>query len=265
MAAQRGYRVRQFDFPLSDVPGMSADEVVEIHTAQIREETRVLVFPHIDNIVGLRHPMSALNHAAKERGVEYVLVDGAQSAGMIPLQVEQSGVDAFSTSPHKWVQSPKGLGILYVRRHLLDELRPMWVTWGQERWRGTARVYEDYGTRALPEVLALGAALEFQQGLGADRKLARYRRMFGWMLEAVDATAGLVWRSPISWDMGASLVGIEVTGGRAGAISETLFRERRIVVRPFPDPGLNSLRVSPNLLNNRQEISRLMELIGRPS
>jgi selenocysteine lyase/cysteine desulfurase len=265
MAARRGYRVRQFDFPVGDVPGMSADEVVEIHAAQIREETRVLVFPHIDNIVGLRHPMAALTEMAKQRGVEYVLVDGAQSAGMIPLEVERSGVDAYSTSPHKWVQSPKGLGILYVRHHLLDELRPMWVTWGQDRWKGTARIYEDYGTRDLPEVLALGAALDFQRGLGADRKLAWYREMFRWLLEAVGATPGLAWRSPTSWHMGASLVGIEVTTGRAGTVSETLFRDHGIVVRPFPDPGLNSLRVSPNLLNSQEEILGLVNLLGGSS
>ncbi len=68
MAASRGFTVRSFDFPLADVPEMSAEDVVRIHEEEIREETKVLVFPHIDNIVGLRHPLEELASMAKARG-----------------------------------------------------------------------------------------------------------------------------------------------------------------------------------------------------
>ncbi|MFC1662380.1 aminotransferase class V-fold PLP-dependent enzyme [Gemmatimonadota bacterium] len=264
MATPKGYAVRRFEFPLRDVPGMSAEEVVQAHAEQIRDETRVLVFPHVDNIVGLRHPMARLNAMAKKRGVDYVLVDGAQSAGMIPLEVEESGVDAFSTSPHKWIQSPKGLGLLYIRDELLQELRPMWVTWGQARWQGTARIYEDYGTRDLPEVLALGSALDFQSALGESRKVGGYREMFGWLKEAVAGTPGLVWRSPSSWDRGASLVSVEVPGRAVGPLAESLFREQGVVLRAFPQTGLNSLRISPNLMNTHEEVLRLVEILEGP-
>lgn len=130
-ASRRGYAVRRFDFPVTDIPGLPAEDVVELHRRQIRPETRVLVFPHVDNIVGLRHPMAALTAMAKAEGVEVVAVDGAQTAGMIPLDLAASGVDAYATSPHKWIQSPKGLGLLYTRRETRETLHPMWVTWGQ--------------------------------------------------------------------------------------------------------------------------------------
>ena len=45
---------------------------------------------------------------AKAAGVEYVAVDGAQAVGMIPVDVREAGVDAYSASTHKWLQSPKG-------------------------------------------------------------------------------------------------------------------------------------------------------------
>jgi selenocysteine lyase/cysteine desulfurase len=246
---------------MADVPSLSAADIVEIHAREIRPNTRVLVFPHIDNIVGLRHPMAEITAMAKSRGVEYVLVDGAQSAGMIQLDLERSGVDGFATSPHKWVQSPKGLGLLFVQRDLIQKITPMWVTWGQARWKGSARIYEDYGTRHLPEILALGAALDFQAALGAGRKESRYREMFEWMKGAADASPALAWRSPRDFDLGASLVAIEVRGKPVAPLSDALYREFGIVVRPFPQPELNSLRVSPNLLNTLDEIRRLVQVL----
>jgi selenocysteine lyase/cysteine desulfurase len=264
-ATVRGYSVRRFDFPLADVPGMSAEEVVRIHQEQIREETRALVFPHIDNIVGLRHPLRELSAMARVNGVEFVLVDGAQSAGMVPLSLSDSGVDVFSTSPHKWVQSPKGLGLLYVKPELLQRLRPMWVTWGQARWRGTARVYEDYGTRDLPEVLSLGDALDFQAAIGQTRKEDRYRQIFQYFMDAVDAHPGVAWRSPREWEMGGILTAVQLLNRRADEASDDLYEHHGIVLRPFPQEGLNALRVSPNLMNSEEELDRLLRILGQES
>lgn len=262
LAASRRFTVRSFEFPLEDVPEMSAQDVVRIHEEQIRDETRVLVFPHIDNIVGLRHPMGELASMAKARGVEFVLVDGAQSAGMIPLELAASGVDGYSTSPHKWVQSAKGLGLLYVSMELQNLLPAMWVTWGQAQWGGSARKYEDYGTRDLPEVLSLGDAMAFQASLGEDRKVRRYRDVFTSFQEAVDATPGLVWRSPRSWGMGSILTAVQLLQGEAGPVSEHLFQSQGVVVRAFPQAGLNSLRVSPNLMNTDEELDRLLAVLS---
>lgn len=259
--AEKGYSVRVFDFPVGEVEGLSASDVVRIHQEEIRPNTRVLVLPHIDNVVGLRHPLRELVGMARGHGVDFVLVDGAQSAGMIPLDLAGSGVDAFSTSPHKWVQSVKGLGLLYLSLELVESLPPLWVTWGRERWRGTARAFEDYGTRDLPEVLSLGDALAFQAALGETRKEAEYRRMFHALMEKVDGTSGVVWRSPREWEMGSILVAVGLEGSDAGEVSDILYREHGIVVRPFPGDGLNSLRVSPNLFNTEEEMDRLLSIL----
>jgi selenocysteine lyase/cysteine desulfurase len=259
----RGFLVRRFEFPVGDVPGMTAQDVVQIHAEQIRDETRVLVFPHIDNIVGLRHPMRELASMAKAMGVEFVLVDGAQSAGMIPLELSASGVDGFSTSPHKWVQSVKGLGLLYVTEEMRQRLPAMWVTWGKAQWSGSARKYEDYGTRDLPEVLSLGDALDFQAALGEGRKVARYREIFHSFQASVDAAPQLTWRSPRSWEMGGILTAVGLARGNASDTSQELFQEHGIVLRPFPQAGLNSLRVSPNLMNTEEELSRLLSILAR--
>ncbi len=262
MAPRRGFRVRRFDFPLRDVAGLTRDDVVRLYAEQIRPETRVLVFPHADNLVGLRHPVKELTAAARERGVRFVAVDGAQTVGMIPVDVGETGVDVYATSPHKWLQAPKGLGLLVVRREALGQLRPMWVTWGQENYAGSARIYEDYGTRNLPEVLALGDAIEFQQHLGAAAKEAHHLALWERARAAVDAEPRLAWRSPRRWDLSAALWSVEVPGRSAKALFERLFRDQGFVFRAFDLPELDAARISPNAANTGEDVERLIAALA---
>jgi selenocysteine lyase/cysteine desulfurase len=261
-AEARGYAVRRFPFPMDRVPGLSAADIVQLHADQIRPETRVLVFPHVDNIVGLRHPIAELASAAHERGVEFVAVDGAQTVGMLPIEAENSGVDFYAASPHKWVQSPKGLGLLYARPEKRTDLRALWVTWGQTRWEGSARIYEDYGTRNLPALLALGDALDYQAAIGLAAKEGRYRHFFELLRERTNATPGLAWSSPERWEMGAGLVAISIDGLSSTEFS-TRMLEHGFVFRPFRTQELNSVRISPNLATSEEELVAFFETAGR--
>ena len=261
-AESRGFSVRRFEFPVLDVPSLSAADVVDLHMREVGPRTRVLVFPHVDNVVGLRHPLRELAMAAHDRGVQYVAVDGAQTVGMLPIALASSGVDFYAASPHKWVQAPKGSGLLYVRRAVRDELRPLSVTWGQERWAGTARIYEDYGTRDLPGLLALGDAIDFQSAIGDRTKRESLSAMRQALQAGVEATRGLVWRSPESWEMGASLAAVEVGGLESAAFFERARRERGLVFRPFNTLGLNTVRISPNLITSREELGVFLEAAG---
>ena len=65
VAPDRGFSVRTFTFPVAETEGMSDADVVELYAEQLRPETKVLVFPHIDNMVGLRHPLRALTAMAQ--------------------------------------------------------------------------------------------------------------------------------------------------------------------------------------------------------
>ncbi len=262
MAKERGFRVRRFELPLREVPGLSAADVVAVHAEQIRPETRVLVFPHVDNMVGLRHPVAELAAAARAKGVRFIAVDGAQTAGMLPVDVGGMGVDVYAASPHKWLQSPKGLGLTCVGRGIQQQLRAMWVTWGQKAWHGSARKYEDYGTRNLPEVLALGDAIEFQQHLGAAAKEAHHRALWEHARAAVAASPRLIWRSPITWELSAALWAIEVRGASGKQIFDRLFRDHGFVFRAFDLPDFNSVRISPNVANTTADIDRLVQALA---
>lgn len=260
-SAQRGYTVRHFDIPLSDVPEMTRDDIVAAHINELSPQTRVLVLPHIDNTVGLRHPVKEIAKLARAAGVRYIAVDGAQAVGMVPVDVAAMGIDFYATSPHKWLQAPKGIGLMYVRKEVQRAVRALWVTWGQQRWKGSVRVLEDYGTRNLAEVLALGDAIDYQQRLGAKRKEARLRELWQYFRAAVAKEPKVVWRSPNQWELGSSLYAIEVPGHDSRKVAEKLWPKHGIVLRAFHSDGLNTLRISPNVFNTTHEIDRFFSLL----
>ncbi len=246
-APARGFTVRRFDFPILDLPGLSEGEIVALHLDQITDRTRVLVLPHIDNIVGLRHPIAALARGAHARGVEFVAVDGAQAVSMVPVSTAAWDVDFYSASPHKWVQSPKGLGLLYLRAEMHERIPPFWVSSGQGGAAGTVRRFEDYGTRNLPEVMALGDALAFQDSIDSSAREAHHRAIWARMKDAVEATPGLTWRSPRQWELSAALYLVEVEGVTSADLFRRLYDEHGVAFRAFRTQGLDGARLSPNL------------------
>ena len=219
LAPRRGFSVRRFDFPLGDVAELTVDEVVRRHAEAVRPATRVLVIPHVDNMVGMTHPVRAIAEAARSRGVRYVFVDGAQSAGMIGLDLDALAVDAYAMSPHKWLQAPKGLGLLWTTPALRDAVPRMWHKTGGGGLDGSGRKYEDYSTRAWPAVVALGDALDFQGAIGQPEKDRRYARLRLRIQERVSSDPRLVWRSPRAPELGSMIVAVGVRGAEAPGVA----------------------------------------------
>ncbi|MFQ5568808.1 MAG: aminotransferase class V-fold PLP-dependent enzyme [Rhodothermales bacterium] len=260
MAEVRGFDAHRFAFPVLDVPTMTKEDVLSIYDRHITPRTKLLVLPHIDNTVGLRHPIPELAQLARDKGVAFIAVDAAQTVGMIPVDMQSAGVDVVATSPHKWLQAPKGLGLAYVSQAVQDVLRPMWVTWGQNRWKGTARIFEDYGTRNFAEVLALGDAIDFQARLNQDERVQRLRALWTVAHAAATENPGSVWRSPRSWDLSGSLYAIEIRDRDSSQLFDIMFKEHGFVFRPFQVDGINTVRLSPNVMNTEDEISRFFEI-----
>ncbi len=257
---RRGYSVRKFTIPLDDITGLSPDDVVAMHEREIAATTKVLVFPHVDNIVGLRHPTRELAAMAKRHGVTFVAVDIAQSLGMVPVDAASEDADFYAASPHKWVQAPKGLGLLVARRRVRDRLDPLWVKRQRATMPKTAEVFEDYSTRNLPAVLALADAIAFQEKLGEREKETRLMELMRAFRERVDATPTLTWRSARHPALASSLYAVETKGRDVRQVEHAL-EAQDIWVRPFAPP-LNTLRVSPNLINTAADAERFVRAIA---
>lgn len=95
-------------------PPDSADEIVRFFQRAITPRTRAMCFSHVTGATGLRMPVQELCRLARSYEI-FTLVDGAQAAGMLELNLKDLGCDAWAGAGHKWLNGPAGTGILYLR------------------------------------------------------------------------------------------------------------------------------------------------------
>ena len=140
----------------------------------LTERTRLLALTHMSNVLGTINPVRDLARAAHRVGA-VVLVDGAQSVPHIPVDVKELDCDFFAFSGHKML-GPTGIGTLFVRNTIMEEMDPyqrggemvkdVWLegaTWNELPLKFEA------GTPNIADTIALGAAVDYLQGLGMEQ------------------------------------------------------------------------------------------------
>ncbi len=139
----------------------------------LNNRTRLFAVGHISNALGTVNPVRELAARARARGA-LVLVDGAQSAPHLPIDVTELGCDFFACSGHK-LFGPTGIGVLYGRMEILDGMPP-WQTGGDmiervtlERttWAEPPARFEA-GTPPIAEVIGLAAAIDYVESVGLE-------------------------------------------------------------------------------------------------
>jgi len=265
VARDRGITVRTFE------PGDGGDDTLGRVEAALSQRTRVVSVSHVMCTTGLVTPVQRIARLCRDRGV-FSVIDGAQAVGMIPVDLHALGCDFYATSGHKWTLGPKGTGLMYVRRGLLDQWRPTYVGAYSDRkfdldrglleTRPAARSVE-YGTRNTPVILGLGAAIDFLEALGAEPIARHGRRLTAHLRRGLRSLPGVEILTPESPDRYASILTFRVTGDArtAGQWCNALKTDRRIRVRPVNEHGLQAVRVSAHVFNTVAQMDRLISAL----
>ena len=230
------------------------DEIVEVYRRAITSRTRVISMCHVVNTNGMILPVKEISEMARARGI-LVAVDGAQAPGMINVDLHDLGCDYYAASSHKWLFSPKGVGIFYARQASQSLLRPLIVAHGWED--ESIRRLENYNTRNLPEVLGLGVAFDFQNLLGPDRRQARIYELKKYLRDRVEDDSEFVVKTPASDELSAGITTVEVVGRDVKDVATTLAERHRIDCRPMTSHGLNGLRISLSVFNSEDQVETL--------
>ncbi len=131
VARQRGFKVVEVQIPY---PVHRIEEAVNPILEAITPRTRLLLLDHITSATGFIMPVEPIIQEFNNRGID-TLIDGAHAPGMVKLQLEKLGATYYTGNCHKWICSPKGSALLYVRPDKIESIRPPIISHGYNTLR----------------------------------------------------------------------------------------------------------------------------------
>ena len=245
-------------------PPKNVQEVLDAFAAAITPRTRIVSVAHCDTVTGTFTPVKQIAELAHSKGA-LCFADGAQTIGMVPVDVRDLGVDAYAMTCHKWLASPAGTGLLYIRRELHDRIWPNIVT--ENWWSFTdARKYDRLSRRPWPVVAALEDTLDFQLAIGKQRIESRVRALSSYFRRQAAEIPHVVLYTSNDPKLSGGITSLTVDNVTPDRAREYL-RERydvytaaRAKGERYPaDPhGVAGFRVSTHFYNTFEQVDRVL-------
>jgi selenocysteine lyase/cysteine desulfurase len=256
-AKRAGFAIRTLPQPH---PHPGPDAYVEAVAQAMGPATRILAFTHVTSTVGDLMPAKALCKLARERGV-LSLVDGAQSFGVLDVDLSDMQPDFYTGSAHKWPCGARENGVLYVNRAAQDRLAASVISlYGGAV--GVSRRLEAHGQRDEAAMIAFGEAIRFQTEIGIARIESRVRSLAQQLMQGLQAIPG--GRVFTSTDPARSGAIVTFQAGTAGSgLTTTLYKEHGVICASGGGAAKGSLRFSPHFYNTRREVDSLVAAVKK--
>ncbi len=236
----------------------SDDEIVRLYESAITPKTRLLMICHMVNITGQLLPVAKVAAMAHRHGVQ-VMVDGAHTFGQLEFAIPALGGDYFASSLHKWLGSPLGSGILWVRR---DHIGELWPTFAELAIPDTdIRRLNHTGTQPVHTILAINDALDFHESIGIARKEARLRYLQRYWTDKVRGRQRIYLNTPSDPARTGAIANVGITGIEPAALGQQLFDRYKIWTVAIDGAGVRGVRVTPHLFTSTRDLDALVSAL----
>jgi len=254
---REGIVLKQFSLP---VPAEDDDEIVDLFRRNITPKTKLILVCHMINLTGQILPVKRVVELGRERGIP-VIVDGAQSFAHVDFNHADLGCDYFATSLHKWLFAPHGTGMLYVKREKIRDLWPLMAA--PPAMAEDIRKFEEIGTHPAAQNLAIAEALTFHEGIGAQRKAARFRYLRDrWALRLARHDKMRLHTS-LKPGKACGIANVEIVDVDTRKLVDHLWKRHRILVTPIVHPEFSGVRISPSVYTTVAEIDLFSDAMER--
>lgn len=249
-AAREGTRLRWVNL---EGPEETDDAIVEKYVACFTENTRLVQLTHVINWNGQVLPVKRIIEEAKKRNIE-VLLDGAHSFGLLETDMRSLGCDYFTTALHKWLSGPVPSALLYVAQEKISRLWPLASSLTPRA--ADIRKFEELSIQLLPNVLALGFAIEFQEWLGRANKEQRVRYLRRLFTEELKTNEQLSLLTPLQESRCCTIVTVALEGWAPAALEKALFQGHQVHVGTVNWENIQGIRITPSVYTLPEELLR---------
>ncbi|MEG4861388.1 aminotransferase class V-fold PLP-dependent enzyme [Microcoleus sp. K1-B6] len=264
MELQRRFKIEVSICPLAAT--LNEGDPVAVIADSLWPNTRLLVISHILWNTGQVLPLAEIVKVCHQTGVK-VLVDAAQSVGVLPLNLMGSGVDFYAFTGHKWWCGPEGLGGLYVSAEALADLHPVFIGWRGIvtdanakvlGWKSGSQRYE-IATSAYPLYAGLRSAIALQHEWGTiEERYAEICRLSKYLWERLSELPHVECLRTSAPEAG--LVSFRLTNGMPHKKLVDLLEKQGIMVRTILNP--DCVRACVHYFTTEAEIDKLVGAIA---
>jgi len=264
MELQRRFNIEVLVCPLAAT--LNEGDPVAVIADSLRPNTRLLVISHILWNTGQVLPLTEIVKVCHQTGVK-VLVDAAQSVGVLPLNLIESGVDFYAFTGHKWWCGPEGLGGLYVSAEALADLHPVFIGWRGIvtdanakvlGWKSGSQRYE-IATSAYPLYAGLRSAIALQHEWGTiEERYAEICRLSKYLWQGLSELPDVECLRKLAPEAG--LVSFRLTNGMPHNKLVNLLEKQGIMVRTILSP--DCVRACVHYFTTEAEIDKLVGAIA---
>jgi cysteine desulfurase / selenocysteine lyase len=241
----------------------------------LAREPKLVAVGHVSNVLGTINPIADIVARAHAAGA-VVVVDGAQAAPQIPVDVGELGADFYAWTGHK-AYGPTGIGVLHGRRELLETMPPFLggghmiakVNDFDSTWAEPPGKFEA-GTMPVAEAIGLGAAVDWLGGIGMEAVREHERDVTGYAYERLSEVPGITLHGPTDVELRGAVCSFVLEGVHPHDVAEILGREGVCVraghhcaqplMRRLGTPA--STRASFAVHSTREDVDRLIEGLG---
>jgi cysteine desulfurase / selenocysteine lyase len=247
---------------------------LEALSALLERGPKLVCVAHVSNVLGTINPISEIAHMAHDAGA-LLVVDGAQAGPKLELDMAELGADFYAITAHK-LYGPTGVGALFGRRDLLEEMPPFIGGGSMIRkvskelitWADLPAKFEG-GTPAIAEAIGFGAAVRWVDELGLPAIHAAEMELGSYALERIAEVPGLTVFGPPAGDDRGGIVSFAMDGVHAHDVSEILDRHgvavraghhcAQVLMQRLGVPA--TTRASLAVYNTREEVDRLIDAL----
>jgi selenocysteine lyase/cysteine desulfurase len=263
MQKVKGIKVKIFE-PSARSLQENLDQIAKL----ITKRTKVIQLSHITAPTGIVFNAKVIADMAHSKGI-WFHVDGAQSLGMIPIDVHAMGCDSYASSGHKWLGAPHETGLLYIKASRLDEVTPFHIgAYSNKDYKlpdqfsyTPSAVRHEYGTRNAATVVAIAAATEFHKAIGTQ-KIAQYgHHLATYLQEGVRKLPKVEILTPEDPTMRASMTTIRHREVPWDKLNAYFGSDHKLRTRVVTEEGLNAVRISTHIYNNEEQVDRVLHAL----